>query len=144
MADLTLHDLSEKMRDIDFTMLFTKSEDGALAGRPMSNNREVEYTGDSFFFTDGDTRTVRDIERDPTVSMSVVGSKSLLGKPPIFIAVEGKAELIRDKAEFEKRWHKELDYWFDDGIDTPGLTLIKVHATRIHYWDGRDEGEIRV
>lgn len=142
MANLTLHELSEKMRDIDFTMLFTKSEDGALAGRPMSNNREVEYEGDSYFFTDGDTRTVRDIERDPTVSMSVVGSKSLLGKPPIFIAVEGQAELIRDKAEFQAHWHKELDYWFDEGIDTPGLTLIKVHATRIHYWDGRDEGEL--
>ena len=26
--------------------------------------------------------------------------------------------------------------------DTPGLVLIKVHAIRIHYWDGEDEGEV--
>ena len=144
MADMTLHDISEAMRDIDFTMLFTKSEDGAMAGRPMSNNREVEYEGDAFFFTYDDTRTVRDIARDPRVAMSLQGAKGLLGKPPLFIAIEGEAELIRDKAAFEAHWHKELDYWFEQGIDTPGIILVKVHAQRIHYWSGKDEGEITV
>ena len=68
----------------------------------------------------------------------------LLGKPPLFIAVEGEAQLIRDKAAFEAHWHKELDYWFEQGIDTPGIVLIKVHARRIHYWSGKDEGEVKV
>ena len=47
MADLSLSDISEKMRDIDFTMRSTRTEGGAIAARPMSNNREVEYDGDS-------------------------------------------------------------------------------------------------
>jgi len=47
----TLAELSEKMRDIDFCMLTTHGANGAIASRPMSNNREVDYDGDSWFFT---------------------------------------------------------------------------------------------
>lgn len=56
--------------------------------------------------------------------------------------VEGRASLIHDKAQFAVHWPKDLDRWFPQGIDTPGLTLIKVHAGRVHYWDGGDEGEV--
>ncbi len=144
MSQLTFADLSDKMRDIDFAMLSTHAEGGEIAGRPMSNNGDVAYEGDSYFFSYEDTRTVDDIKRDPKVSLAFQGSKSLLGKPPLFIAVEGRAELIRDKKAFEQHWTKDLEIWFKDGIDTPGLVLIKVHATRIHYWHGMDEGEIRL
>ena len=37
---------------------------------------------------------------------------------------------------------KELNRWFPDGIDTPSLVLIKVHADRIRYWDGEQDGTI--
>jgi general stress protein 26 len=39
MADKSLADLAEKMKDIDFTILSTKTRSGAIAARPMSNNR---------------------------------------------------------------------------------------------------------
>jgi general stress protein 26 len=145
VADKSLSDISEAMRDIDFCMLTTVSDDG-LAGRPMSNNREVEYSGDSFFFADGGSRTVRDLERNPTVALAYQGSGGLMGvvgKPGIFIAIEGKGELIRDKAAFADHWQEELERWWPQGIDSPGLTLIKIHADRIHYWDGGEEGEVR-
>jgi general stress protein 26 len=104
----------------------------------------VEYKGDSFFFTLEQSRTVEDIKRDEKVGLSFTGNKGLLGKPPIFIAVEGAAELIQNKEAFEEHCTKELDVWFKDGINTPGLALIKIHATRIHYWDGMEEGEVAV
>jgi general stress protein 26 len=140
----TLEDIAEKMRDIDFTMLTTRSPDGGLAARPMSNNRDVEYDGDSWFFALSDTKTVTDIEADPTVGLTLHGNSSLLGKPPLFIAAEGKAEVIRDKGLFEEHWNKDLDRWFEQGVDTPGLALIKVHADRLHYWDGEDQGEVKL
>ena len=139
---MTLSDLSKKMQDIDFSMLFTRAENGAMAGRPMSNNGEVEYDGDSYFFALDSTTAVQDIKRDPVVALSLAGSKGLLGKPGLFIAVEGKAELIRDKASFTEHWTNDLDRWFEQGADTPGLTLIKVHAQRVHYWNGDDSGEV--
>lgn len=144
MSDMTLKDIAKAMADIDFCMLSTRTEGGQIAARPMSNNGQVEYEGDSYFFSYEEARSIRDIERDPHVGLSFQGKKGLLGKPPLFLAVEGEAELIRDKAEFEKHWVSELEYWFKDGIDTPNLVLVKVHANRIHYWDGTDEGEVRV
>ena len=140
----TLQDISDTIRKIDFAMLSTRTEGGQIAARPMSNNGDVEYDGDSFFFAMEDTRTVQDIAADPKVALSFAGNTGLFGKPGIFVAVEGDAELIRDKGLFEQHWTSDIERYFPDGIDTPGLRLIKVHASRIHYWDGEDEGEVRV
>ncbi len=142
MTDMTLTDISEKMRDIDFTMLSTRTAGGAIASRPMSTNRQVEFDGDAYYFTCDETRTVADIERDPRVGLAYQAKSGMLGMKPFFISVEGTAELIRDKARFAEHWTKDLDAWFKQGVDTPGLTMIKVHAERLHYWDGYDEGEL--
>ena len=142
MASLTLNEISEKMRDIDFAVLSTRTEGGAVAGRPMSNNREVEFDGDSYFFTCADTRTVADIRRDPNVGLAYQAKSGILGLKPFFLTLEGEAELIEDKARFAEHWTKDLDAWFKQGIDTPGLVMIKVHAERVHYWDGYEEGEV--
>jgi general stress protein 26 len=136
----TLKDLAERMRDIDFCMMSTRS-DGAIAQRPMSNNREVAFDGDSWFFADGTARLVQDIAADRHVGLAFQGKAGMLGMRPLFIAIEGEGELIRDKARFAAHWTDGLERWWPDGIDTPGLTLVKVHAVRAHYWDGEDEGE---
>ncbi len=75
-------------------MLITLSDGGELAGRPMSNNGDVVFDGDSYFFAYQETRTVADIQGDPKVALSYTGSMGLLGKPGIFIAIEGRAEVI--------------------------------------------------
>lgn len=138
----TLQDLARKMRDIDFAMLATNTTGGAIAARPMSNNREVEYDGDSWFFADGSTRMVDDIERSPNVSLTYQGTAGLLGMRPLFIAIEGHARLVRDRAQFAAHWTSGLERWWPQGIDTPGLVLIQVTGQRAHYWDGEDEGEL--
>ncbi len=142
MVQLTLPQLAKKMKDIDFTMLSTRAEGGQIAARPMSNNRDVDYDGDSYYFTTSDTVMVSDIERDPKVGLSLQGSAGLLKQRPFFAAIEGRADLIRDKGQFQAHWNSDLDRWFEQGIDTPGLVMIKVHAERAHYWDGEDEGEV--
>lgn len=142
MADGTLAEIAEKMRDIDFTMLSTRTSGGAIASRPMSNNRDVDYDGDSWFFSDDSARTIADIEGDPQVGLSFQGKAGMFGMRPFFLAIEGRAELIRDKAQFAAHWTKELERWWPQGIDTPGIVLIKVHGERAHYWDGMDEGEL--
>ena len=142
--EMSLKDLAEKIGDIDFTMLSTRAEGGEIAARPMSNNGDVEYDGDSWFFTWEESRLVDDIKREPRIGLSLQGKGGLLGKPPIFIAIEATAELIRDKAIFEEHWNTDLERWFKQGVDTPGVVLIKAHAERIKYWDGEDEGEVKV
>lgn len=138
----SITDISKDMRHIDFAMLFTQSEEDQLAGRPMSNNGEVDYDRDSYFFAYDNARSVQPIAKNSNVSLSYQGKSGLLGKPPIFISVTGKAELIRDKFQFEEHWSEGLDHWFKEGIDTIGLIMIKVHAIRVHYWDGYEDGDI--
>ena len=144
MADKSLAELAGKMKDIDFAVLSTRTENGAIAARPMSNNREVEFDGDAYFFTCDDTRTVADIGRDPQVGLAYQAKSGMLGLRPFFLTIEGRAALIRDKGQFAAHWTKDLGAWFEQGIDTPGLVLVKVSAERVHYWDGYEEGEIKV
>lgn len=144
MADLTLKDLAAKMKDIDIAFLATKTDNGEIASRPMSNNGEVEYDGDSYYFTYDHSRTARDIGRDRSVTLSFTGKSGLVSGPSFYATVEGSADLIKDKSTFEKHWNKDLEAWFEKGVDTPGLTLIKVHAHRITYWDNYEQGEVRV
>jgi general stress protein 26 len=136
MSQMSLSDLSEKMRQIDIAMLSTHAEDGSIASRPMSNNGQVEYQGNSFYFAMQDTHTVGEIRRNPKVSLTFQGSKSFS------VAVEGQAEIVQDKAQFREHWTPDIDKWFPQGIDTPGLAMIKVSATRIHYWNGEEGGEV--
>jgi general stress protein 26 len=140
----TLADISKKMRSIDFAMLSTRAADGQIGSRPMSNNREVDYDGDAYFFSTDDTRMAEDIGADPRVGLTYQGSSGIIGQRPFFLAVEGNASLIRDRAQFEEHKTKDIDKWFPQGIDTPGLVLIKVSARRVHYWDGEDEGEVKL
>jgi general stress protein 26 len=144
MGRKALADIADTLKHIDFVMLNTHTDGGQIAARPMSNNRDVEYDGDSWFFLTEDSRTFADVSRDPTVTVTAQGAKGLMGKPPIFIAIEGEAQIVRDKAAFEEHWVPDLERWWPDGPDTPGLALLKVHAARIHYWDGEDEGEVKV
>jgi general stress protein 26 len=141
---MTLKDLSEKMQDIDFCMLSTKTAGGELASRPMSNNGEVEYDGDSWFFAYETASFVSEIANDPKVGLTFSAGKSMFGKPGIFISVSGDASLVRDKGEFAAHWVDDLERWFPDGIETPSMIMLKVHAKHIHYWDGEDQGEVQI
>ena len=142
MTAKTLAEIAEKMRDLDFCMLSTRTESGAIASRPMSNNREVDYDGDSWFFACDDARMIEEIAAEPRVGLAFQGKAGMLGMRPFFLAIEGRAELIRDKGRFAEHWTSGLDRWFKQGIDTPGLALIRVHGERAHYWDASDEGEL--
>ena len=126
------------MREIDIAMLMTRTDGGAIAGRPMSNNGDVEYDGDSYYFTMSDARMVADIEADPTVSLAFQGDDMFM------VAVQGKGDIVRDKAAFGDHWNPDLDDWFEDGVDTAGLVMIKVSAERVHYWGGEENGEVKL
>ena len=144
MADKTWDQaaLAERMRDIDFCVLSTRAPNGAVAGRPMSNNREVAFDGTSWFFADESAHLVGEIEADPQVGLAYQGKAGLLGMRPLFITIEGRSEIVRDRGQFAGHWTKDLERWWPDGIDTPGLVLVKVAAARAHYWDGEEEGEV--
>lgn len=135
MPNESLQSIAQKMRHLDIANFTTLTDGGALAGRPMSNNGDVEYDGNSYYFTNEKTRLVADIKANPQVELGFSGEDSL------YVSVSGQAELIRDKAEIQAHWVPDLDKWFEKGADTPGLVMICVKANRVKYWKGEDSGE---
>ncbi|MBV7257882.1 pyridoxamine 5'-phosphate oxidase family protein [Pacificimonas sp. WHA3] len=137
MADRSLSQIAAKLKDIDIAMLVTKTGgDGKIAARPMSNNRDVSAEdGTTYHFTTDDGRIDDDLR-----ASSQCGATYSSGE--FYAAVQGEGHLIRDRATQEKHWVKDLEAWFDEGLDTDGLILIEVKPARIDWWDGRESGEI--
>ena len=118
------------IKDIDFGMLTTLDAEGRLHARPMSTNRNVEFDGDVWFFTYGETPKVHEIENKPYVNVSFADPKS-----QTYVSLSGRAELVRDRAKLEELWKPELTAWFPKGLDEPDIALLKINADQGEYWD---------
>jgi general stress protein 26 len=138
-----LADIADEMAGIDIAILSTHTDNGEIANRPMSNNGDVSYDGTSYYFTYERARAVADIQQNPKVALGF-SSEGGIFSDGIYVAVEGTAELIRDKAAFQQHWTSDLDNWFENGVNTPGIVLIMVKAKRATYWKGREEGEVEL
>lgn len=141
MAKTTMKKMSSLIKKLDLCMLTTVDGRGMPSGRPMSNNREVDYDGTSYFFTWEKSQMVKEIKKNPNVSLSFIDSK-LFKK--LFISVSGKARLSKDKEEMREHWSKDLEIWFEDGIDTKGIMMIEVQASHIKCWSNEKEEELDV
>ena len=135
MADHAAHqDNVEKVaaliKEIDFGMMTTVDATGRLNSRPMSTNKKVEFDGDIYFFTYGDTAKVHQIETKPHVNVAFADPKT-----QTYVSLSGRAELIRDKAKMAELWQPELKAWFPKGLDEPDIALLKVNADQAEYWD---------
>jgi general stress protein 26 len=128
-----LAEIAQLIADIDICMLVTRSDDG-LRGRPMSNNRNVEYDGDSWFFAYRDGQHVADIEGDPDVALAYMHTER-----GIWISIEGEAQVTDDVDRKRSLWQDELKMWFPEGPEDERVVLIKVAADRARLWNDGEE-----
>ena len=129
--DDKLAKLREIVKAVDICMLTTVDERGDLHSRPMSNNREVEFDGDLWFFTYGSSHKVDEVGRVPKVCASFADVDAQQ-----YASLTGRAEVVRDRAKIEELWRPHLRAWFPEGVETPDIALLKVSAERAEYWDG--------
>ena len=139
MADRSLSDIAQRLKKIDVAMFVTKTgSEGKIAARPMSNNGDVdESDGRTFHFTTDDGRIDDDLKNS-----SQCGATYSSGD--FWAAIQGQGKLIRDRETHEKHWVPDLEKWFAEGLDTEGLILIELQPDRIAWWEGRDEGELKL
>jgi len=124
--------VSALLRKLAICMLTTRANDGTLHGRPMSNNGNVEYDGDSWFFASADSRKIVEIDGDPRVALAFIDTPN-----GTWINVEGNATVIRDDEERKHDlWQQDLERWFQNGPDDPEVVLIKVAARHVDAWAG--------
>jgi general stress protein 26 len=127
--------VAELMRALDFCMFTTVTADEGMYARPMSNNHEVEFDGDIWFFSGADTRKVDEISRNPRVHLSYADPQRFC-----FISVEGVTEVVTDIAKKRELWLKELERWFPNGPEDENVVLLKVRPRVITYWTSDGDG----
>jgi len=114
--------------DAKICMLTTMTADGKHVSRPMAL-QEVEFDGDLWFFTYADSDVIEQIATHPQVNVafSDPGQHN-------WISLAGAAVRVDDRAKAEELWNPLLKAWFPDGLETPGLTLVKVQTETAEYW----------
>lgn len=124
--------VTELVNRAQSAMMTTMTADGDHLSRPMTV-QETEFDGDLWFFAYDSSDKARQIELNPKVNVSFSNDKK-----SEWISIAGTAEIVHDRAKAEQLWAKPLETWFPDGLETPGLALIKVHADTAEYWDAAD------
>ena len=135
---MKIKDIAKAMKEIDFCMMTTVDENGTLYSRPMSNNSQVEFDGDTYFFTLEETEKRQNIKQNPRVSLTYQGNDNL------FIQVFGKASLVQEKEKMKQYWNKDLNAWFKDGLSTEGLCMIHVKAKWVEFWKNEHNERINL
>jgi general stress protein 26 len=120
--------VADAMGKIDFCMMQTYGEDRHNT-RPMSNNGDVQYDGDNWFFARSDSTKIAELSKDDRVLLTFSDQTG-----PSFIAVWGTATVLTDVNLKKQLWHKALEQWFENGPEDPEVSLIKVAAHRIQVW----------
>lgn len=121
--------IAEFIRDIDFTMMTTIDEEGELQSRPMSTQKTA-FDGVVYFFTFEDTDKIKHIRKNPRVNLAYSAPDR-----QIYLSLKGRGEESKDRRKMEELWSPELKAWFPDGLETPGITLLKVRVEAAEYWD---------
>jgi len=140
MADTTEQQQREKVKelikDARICMLATMTSDGRHVSRPMAV-QDVEFDGDLWFFAYSDSDLVEQVRAYPQVNVSISDSKQ-----NAWVSLSGAAEQVDDPAKAKELWNPILKAWFPDGLETPTLTLVKVHADTAEYWDSAHSSKV--
>ena len=108
-----------------FATLTTLDEDGAPQSRIVEPfPLEGEFT--VWIATNGATRKVRHIERDPRVTVLYFDPSG-----PGYVSIIGNAAIVRDPAEKARRWKDSWVGFYKDRNRGDDYTLIRVMPTRL-------------
>lgn len=124
-----IHRVKDLVEEIDLAMFTTHDADGNLVSRPMST-REMDEAGDIWFFTSDDTKKVDEVEEDRSVGLTYTDAKAMS-----FVSIAGVARVVHDRARMEELYSPSLDIWFEDGLDTPGIVLLRVTPREVEFWE---------
>lgn len=113
------------------TCLFcTKIETGkSFSTRPMSAQK-VDDAGNIWFLSDKDSTKNMEVKDDDHVQLLFSGSSH-----SDFLSVYGKASVLYDKAKIKELWEPIVKTWFQEGVDDPHISVIKVAPEEGYYWD---------
>jgi PPOX class probable F420-dependent enzyme len=104
----------------NFAVVATLSPDGS----PQSSVVWIDREGDSVVFSaTAKRRKVRNLQRDPRISLSIFE----VGNPYVSVEIRGRAEIVADP---EKRLSRQLSHKYlgEDPPDEPGVDRVIVRV----------------
>lgn len=113
------------------TAMMVTNDGGSLHTRPMGVQGDAaEFNGALWFFTDRDSRKVRELEQDPRMSLIFQSDGD-----SAYMHLFGQARVIEDKKKMKDLFTPLLKTWFPKGLEDPRMTLIRFEADRGDFWD---------
>ena len=144
MTDLTgrqaIPQIAALINEIDICLFATRGDDGQLHARPMSNNGQVEWDGQSWVFAPTDGRLVAELRADPAAVAAYRAEEGFA-----FVSVNGRATIETDQELKERYWLDDLGRWFPNGPSDPNVALIRLDAEGAQWWteDGDGKADLR-
>jgi general stress protein 26 len=97
------------------------------------------FDGTLWFFTRASSHKVTEIRADSRVCVTYAEPSS-----QDYVSFSGRAALVHDRAEIDKRWSPLLKAWFPNGKDDPEVALLKVTVEQAEYWDSPNSKVVQV
>lgn len=119
--------VAELLRGARIAMLTTLSPEHKLISRPMAI-QETEFDGDLWFIFSEDSPKAQQIKDEAEMNVSFESKHT-------WVSLAGRGRIVHDRAKLEQHWSSAVDAWLPDGIDTPGVALLKVEAESVQYWE---------
>ncbi len=128
-----LHRLAKIVGGNRVCMMTTVGTDGRLYSRPMYAQGDIA-DGVLYFFTYLNSEKMGEIAHDSHVNLAFTDPDDNQ-----YVSVAGAARLEPDEGKKKELWSTTQRAWFPDGLDTPGLALVRVDCTSAETWDAANQ-----
>jgi general stress protein 26 len=134
--DLAGRDAIKRVKDMtddaDTCFFCTAGSSGSTNGvRPMSV-RETDDAGNLWFLSATDSHKNHELAANPAVKL-YFQRDAHAG----FLELEGRAEVLQDRARIHALWNPMLKAWFTEGEDDPRISVIRFTPQTGYYWDNK-------
>ncbi|MDB4942093.1 MAG: ral stress protein 26 [Labilithrix sp.] len=127
--------LIEAVKKLDTVMLTTAATDGTMHARPMAV-ADAGEGGEIWFVTGKQSEKTHEAASDSAAL--VTGQQGSL-----YLTLNGRVEVVEDRARIKALWREPWRAWFPDGVDDPGITLLRLRPEHGEYWDNTGTKGVR-
>lgn len=117
------------IESIRIGLLTTVNLDGSLHTRPVETLR-CDSDGILWFFTDHQSPKAQELSHDMRVSVGYADPSK-----KIYVAVTGRARILRDRTLAAQLWTLGQRAWYPHGLDDERLSILRVTPERAEYWE---------
>lgn len=119
--------LLDVLRDFDTALLFTRTPDGNLRGRPMAI-ADIDPDGTIYLITSFESAKASELIADSRVALGMQSRTK-------YASLSGIGILNTERSLIDRLWRERWRVWFPEGKSSPDLTIIEVHPVEGEYWD---------